>query len=170
MEVITDILTQFGVTWPKFLAQVLIFLIVYLVLKKYAFGPVMEVLEERRKRIEEGEENLKPRSRQTSRPRRRRRTRSSARPTSSAERLISEARESAETVGEKTRVEAQAEANNIISKARETTELERSQMLSQLKGDFGRLVIDTASKVTGKVLTDEDQKKINDETIGQVSL
>ena len=36
--------------------------------------------------------------------------------------------------------------------------------------DFGRLVIDTASKVTGKVLTDEDQKKINDETIGQVSL
>ena len=43
-------------------------------------------------------------------------------------------------------------------------------MLTQLKGDFGRLVIDTASKVTGKVLTDEDQRKINDETIGQVSL
>jgi hypothetical protein len=39
-----------------------------------------------------------------------------------------------------------------------------------LKGDFGRLVIDTASKVTGKVLTDDDQKKINEETVGQMSL
>ena len=169
METITDILKQFGVEWPKFLAQVLIFLIVYLVLKKYAFGPVMAVLEERRKRIEEGEENLKKiKADLEAAEEKKNEVISDA--NERAERLISEARESAETVGEKTRVEAQAEANNIISKARETTELERSQMLSQLKGDFGRLVIDTASKVTGKVLTDEDQKKINDETIGQVSL
>ncbi len=84
--------------------------------------------------------------------------------------MISEARESADLFGEKKRVEAQSEANTIITKARETTELERSQMLTQLKGDFGRLVISTASKVTGKVLTDDDQRKINEETIGQVSL
>ena len=59
MDVLLDTLKQFGVTWPKFLAQVLLFLIVYLILKKYAFGPVMEVLESRRQRIAEGEENLK---------------------------------------------------------------------------------------------------------------
>lgn len=169
METITDILKQFGVEWPKFLAQVLIFLIVYLVLKKYAFGPVMAVLEERRGRIEEGEENLK-KIKADLEAAEEKKNEVIGQANERAERLISEARESAEHVGEKTRVEAQSEANTIISKARETTELERSQMLTQLKGDFGRLVIDTASKVTGKVLTDDDQKKINDETIGQVSL
>jgi F-type H+-transporting ATPase subunit b len=169
MDVITDILKQFGVTWPKFLAQMLLFLIVYLILKKYAFGPVMMILEERRQRIAEGEENLKKiKADLEAAEEKKNEVISTA--NERAERLISEARESAEHVGEKKRVEAQAEANTIISKARETTELERTQMLSQLKGDFGRLVIDTASKVTGKVLTDEDQRKINEETIGQVSL
>ena len=169
MEIITDILKNFGVTWPKFLAQMLVFLIVYLILKKYAFGPVMAVLEERRERIAEGEENLK-KIKADLEAAEEKKNEVIGQANERAERLISEARESAEHVGEKKRVEAQAEANNIISKARETTELERTQMLSQLKGDFGRLVIDTASKVTGKVLTDEDQKKINEETIGQVSL
>ncbi|MGI9239311.1 MAG: F0F1 ATP synthase subunit B [Verrucomicrobiales bacterium] len=169
MDVIKDILGQFGVEWPKFLAQMLLFLIVYLILKKFAFGPVMAVLEERRQRIAEGEENLK-KIKADLEAAEEKKNEVIGQANDQAERLISEARESADHLGEKLRVEAQSEANTIISKARDTTELERSQMLTQLKGDFGRLVIDTASKVTGKVLTDEDQKKINDETVGQVSL
>lgn len=160
---------SFGVNWPKFLAQVLLFMIVYAILKKFAFGPIMQILEERRARIAEGEENLK-KIKSDLEAAEEKRTEVISTANERAERLISEARESAEAVGEKKRIEAQAEANSIISKARDTTALERTQMLAQLKGDFGRLVIDTASKVTGKVLTDEDQRKINEETIGQVSL
>jgi F-type H+-transporting ATPase subunit b len=169
MDVIKDILGQFGVTWPKFLAQMLLFLIVYLILKKFAFGPVLGVLEERRQRIVEGEESLK-KIKSDLEAAEEKKSEVIGQANQQAERLISEARESANHVGEKLRVEAQSEANTIITKARETTELERSQMMSQLKGDFGRLVIDTTSKVTGKVLTDDDQRKINEETIGQVSL
>ncbi len=169
MDVLIDTLNQFGVTWPRFLAQVLIFLIVYLILKKYAFGPVMQLLLERRERIAEGEADFK-KIKADLEAAEEKKTELISAANQQAERLISEARDSAGHVGEKLKVEAQSEANTIISKARETTELERGQMLTQLKGDFGRLVIDTASKVTGKVLTDEDQKKINDETIGQVSL
>ena len=57
MDVITEIFTNFGVTWPKFIAQVILFLIVYWVLNKYAFGPVLKMLDERRRRIEEGQHN-----------------------------------------------------------------------------------------------------------------
>jgi F-type H+-transporting ATPase subunit b len=42
--------------------------------------------------------------------------------------------------------------------------------MNELKRDFGRLVIDATSKVTGKVLDDKDQKRINDEAVGQVAL
>ena len=57
MDVITQIFSNFGVTWPKFIAQVILFLVVYWVLNKYAFGPVLKMLTERRRRIEEGQHN-----------------------------------------------------------------------------------------------------------------
>ncbi len=48
---------QFGVNWPSFIAQVILFVIVYFVLRKYAFGPIVTMLEESRRRIEEGQIN-----------------------------------------------------------------------------------------------------------------
>ena len=57
MEALTQILTNFGVNWQKFGAQAILFLIVYLVLKKFAFGPAVAMFEERRRRIEEGQLN-----------------------------------------------------------------------------------------------------------------
>ena len=58
----------------------------------------------------------------------------------------------------------------IVSKAHEAGVLEQEQMRTELKRDVGRLIIDTTTKVTGKVLTDNDQKTINEETASQVSL
>ncbi|MEM6280478.1 MAG: ATP synthase F0 subunit B, partial [Verrucomicrobiota bacterium] len=54
-----DFLTTFGLDWGKFLAQCAIVAIVYWILSKYAFGPILAMLEERRSRIEAGEKNLK---------------------------------------------------------------------------------------------------------------
>jgi F-type H+-transporting ATPase subunit b len=42
--------------------------------------------------------------------------------------------------------------------------------MSQLKREFGRMVSDATSRVTGKVLNSEDQNRINQETTAQVSL
>src|ERR1700721_666802 len=53
---------QFGFYWPNLIAQVILFAIVYWVLKRFAFKPVIAMLEERRRRIEEGQlnaENIK---------------------------------------------------------------------------------------------------------------
>ncbi len=164
-----NLLTSLGLSWGKFLAQVLLFLIVYTVLKKYAFGPIQQVLEERAKRIADGEEKLKQIEKD--------RAEADANAqkvideaNTKADRLVAEARESAEAVGEKKRQEATHEAAQIISKAREAAELERDQLLAELRRDFGRLVIDTTSKVTGKVLDSDDQEKINKETAAQVAL
>ena len=48
-------------------------------------------------------------------------------------------------------------------------QLEHDRMLSELKREVGRLVIDTTSKVTGKVLTTEDQRRLSEETARQVA-
>ena len=52
-----QLLTQFGISWPKFAAQVILFLIVYVILKKFAFGQIISIFEQRRRTIEEGQAN-----------------------------------------------------------------------------------------------------------------
>ena len=166
MEAIVD---QFGFAWPKFIAQVIIVLIVYFVLSKYAFGPVLAMLNARRERIAEGEENIKKIDAELSRAEEKVHGMLDD-ANRDAERMISEARESAEVVrGQKTQ-DAIKEAQQIIEKARDASRLEHESTMSELKKDFGRLVIDATSKVNGKVLDDGDQKRINEETAGQVSL
>src|ERR1051326_1735638 len=47
-------LGQMGVDWPHFIAQVISFAIVALLLQRFAYKPILNVLEERRQRIAEG--------------------------------------------------------------------------------------------------------------------
>ena len=53
--------------------------------------------------------------------------------------------------------------------AREATSLEHDRILSELKREVGRLVVDTTAKVTGKVLTADDQKRLSEEAARQVA-
>ena len=152
-----------------FLSQVAIILVVYVILKKFAFGPVMAMLEERRKRIADGEANLEKIREQMEQAENKVQSMLDE-ANADADRMISEAKDSAESVREKKTQDAIAEAGQIIAKANEAAKLEHDQLMTELKRDFGRLVIDTTSKVTGKVLDDSDQDRINQETAGQVSL
>jgi F-type H+-transporting ATPase subunit b len=164
-----DILKVFGLQWGPFLAQVIIILIVYLILSKYAFGPVMELLEARRRKIAAGEEGLKKIKEDLEQAEEKVQGMLD-KANNDAERLIAEARESAESVRNQKTQAAVVEANQIVEKAREASKLEHDRVMSELKTDFGRLVIGATSKVSGKVLDDKDQKRINEEVAGQVSL
>lgn len=169
MDIITKVLSTFGVEWPMFIAQVIIFMIVYGVLQKYVFPQVTSMLEERRRRIQEGEENLqKIKSDLASAELKASEIIGDA--NTRAERMIREATDSAAIAGEKKKQEAVAEAGQIIAKAKEVSQLEHEKLMAELKRDFGRLLVDTTSKVTGKVLTKEDQERINKDAAAQVAL
>ena len=81
---------------------------------------------------------------------------------------MEEAKESAVAIGDKKAQEAAAEARAILAKAEEAAKSERDKMHAALKKEFGRLVASTTAQVTGKVLTDEDQKRINEEALAEV--
>ncbi len=164
-----ELLDTFGFTLGKFISQVIIIFIVYLILSKFAFGPVMAMLEERRRRIADGEANLE-KIREQMEQAEANVQQMLDKANADADRLIVEAKESAESVREQKTQAAISEAGQIIAKANEAAKLEHEQLMTELKRDFGRLVIDTTGKVTGKVLDDKDQERINQETAGQVAL
>ncbi len=166
METVYEILNMFAINWPKFLSQLIIFIVVYALLSRFAFKPIVDMLEERRRRIEEGQANAEKIKQQLAEAEQRYEeilTKANA----EAQQMIDEARESSAHLTEKKQQEAINQAEQIIAKARETTIAERDKVMADLKREIGRLVVDTTSKVTGKVLTPDDQKRLNEEAAKQ---
>jgi F-type H+-transporting ATPase subunit b len=160
--------TDFGFEWPLFLSQCISFAIVAFLLQKFAYKPIINILEERRQRIAEGLANADKIKQQLAETELRYQE-ILTKANTEAQRMIDEARQSASAVAERRTQQAISEAEGIIAKAREATSLEHDRMLSELKREVGRLVLDTTSKVTGKVLNDDDQRRISEETARQVA-
>jgi F-type H+-transporting ATPase subunit b len=158
----------FGFDWKIFLSQVVSFILVALVLRRFAYKPILAVLEERRQRIAEGLLNAEKIKQQLAEAEQRH-AEILAKANAQAQKMIDDARESAEHVGERKQQEAIAAAEQIIVKAKEASAIERERVMAELKRELGRLVIDTTAKVTGKVLTSEDQKRLQEEASRQIA-
>ncbi len=153
----------FGVNWQLFISQLVAFIVVALVLKKFAYKPVLDMLEQRRERIAQAEANAEEIQSELAETQAER-DKVLAEANQKAEQLIADAKEAARQVGEAEGQKAVKQAEEIIRKAREATEADRDRMMTELRAEIGRLVVDTTAKVSGKVLTSEDQQRLIDET------
>jgi F-type H+-transporting ATPase subunit b len=158
----------FGFDTKIFLSQVISFIIVALVLRRFAYKPILAVLEERRQRIAEGLLNAEKIKQQLAEAEQRH-AEILAKANAQAQKMIDEARESAEHVAERKQQEAVAAAEQIMAKAREASAIEHERTMTELKRELGRLVVDTTAKVTGKVLTSEDQRRLQEEASRQIA-
>ncbi len=158
----------FGFDWKIFFSQVISFIIVALVLRRFAYKPILAVLEERRQRIAEGLANAEKIKQQLAEAEQRH-SEILGKANAQAQKMIDEARESAAHVAERKEQEAIAAAEQIIAKARETSAIEHEKTMTELKRELGRLVVDTTAKVTGKVLTSDDQRRLQEEASRQIA-
>jgi F-type H+-transporting ATPase subunit b len=159
---------QFGFNVWLFLSQALSFIIVAALLQKFAYKPILTVLEERRQQIKEGLENAEKIKQQLAEAEARYQEILS-KANGEAQKMIDEARAASGALAERRAQEAISEAEQIIAKANEASRLEHDRMLAELKREVGRLVVETTAKVTGKVLTAEDHSRISAETARQVA-
>jgi F-type H+-transporting ATPase subunit b len=163
-----ETLQTLGIQWPKLIAQTINFAIVLFVLWKWAYQPVLRILELRRQKIAESMAQAE-RIRAELEATERQRTQILAQAQAQAQKLIEEARQAAARLQAQEAQKAVAAAEQILAKAREAAELDRARMLAELKREIGRLVVQTTMAVTGKVLTPEDQRRILDEATRQVA-
>jgi len=158
----------FGVDWPHLIAQIISFSIVCFLLQRFAYKPVLKMLEDRRRQIEEGIANAKKIADHLAQAEKRREellTQTNDQIT----KLIEEARASAAKVKDEETQKAIAAAEQILAKAREAAQQDYSRMLADLKRELGRLVVQATTNVTGKILTPEDQRRLDEETAAQLA-
>jgi F-type H+-transporting ATPase subunit b len=158
----------FGWNAWLFFSQIVSFCIVAFLLQKFAYKPVLTVLEARRQKIAEGLANADKIKQQLAESEIRFQE-ILAKANAEGQKLIDDARAAAKSVGDRETQRAISEAEGIIAKAREATKAEREAELASLKKEIARLVIDTTSKVTGKVLTGDDQRRISEEATREIA-
>lgn len=157
-----DTAQTFGWNWPMFLSQVLSFIIVAFLLRIFAYKPILAILQQRREQIAQAQLNSEKIKQQLAEAEQRY-SEILARGNTEAQKMIDDARNSASVVAERKQQEAVAAAEHIVAKAREASAIEHERTMAQLKHELGRLVIDTTAKVTGKVLTPDDQRRLQEE-------
>src|SRR5213593_4722308 len=167
-ETLRDTAETFGWNPWLFLSQVISFVIIALLLRRFAYKPILAVLEERRRRIQEGQLNAEKIQKQLAEAEQRY-AEILAKANGEAQRMIDEARESSTHLAERKQQEAIAAAEQIMAKAREASAIEHDRTMESLKRELGRLVVETTAKVTEKVLTPEDQRRLQEEAARQVA-
>ena len=167
-DLVRDTGEAFGFDVRIFLSQIVSFVIVALLLRRFAYKPILAILEQRRQQIAEGLLNAEKIKQQLAEAEQRY-AEILAKANAAAQKMINEAGESSAHLTERKQQEAIVAAEQIVAKAREASAIEHERTMTELKRELGRLVVDTTAKVTGKVLTAEDQRRLQDEASRQLA-
>jgi F-type H+-transporting ATPase subunit b len=165
---IEQIARTFGVDWPHLIAQMISFSIVCFLLYRFAYRPVLRMLQDRRQLIAESLANADKVKAELARTETQRQE-VMAQANAQATQFIEEARAAADVLLKKETKKAIAAAEEIIVKAHQAAAQDHARMLAELKQEVGRLVVQTTSAVTGKILTTEDQRRLAEDTAEQLA-
>jgi F-type H+-transporting ATPase subunit b len=140
------------------------FLIALFVLKRYAFGPIQRVIDERRERIRTSlHEADEARDEARRLLEEHRALIGQAR--GQAEEILGEARRTREAMERRMREETETERQRRLEETRREIQAETQRALEQIRSEVAELTLVAATKVTGKVLDDADHRRLIEDAI-----
>jgi F-type H+-transporting ATPase subunit b len=143
------------------------FLIVLFVLKRWAFGPIQQVIDERRERIRRAldeADNAREEARRLLEEHRQ----LIGQARGEAEEIRTVARHEADAQLRRVKEEAEADRQRRLEDTRRQIEAETRRSLEQIRAEVAELSLIAAEKVTRGALDDKDQRRLIDEAIGEL--
>ncbi|HSC48874.1 MAG TPA: F0F1 ATP synthase subunit B [Gaiellaceae bacterium] len=143
------------------------FLITLFVLKRYAFGPIQQAIDERRDRIRrslEEADNAREEARRLLEEHRK----LIASAQTDAEEILSEARRVGEANERRMREELEEDRQRRLEETRKQIDAETRRALEAIRAEVVDLSVLAASKVTRKSLDDADHRRLIDEAVGEL--
>jgi F-type H+-transporting ATPase subunit b len=137
----------------------LAFGLTFFVLRRWVFGPVQNMIDERRKRIRESIEEA-DRAREEARKLLEQHRQLIAEARSDADRILSEARRVADAQRERVKEETEADRQRRLEETKRQIQAETQRALEQIRAEVADLALIAAQKVTAKALDREDQKRL----------
>jgi F-type H+-transporting ATPase subunit b len=162
-----EALSPFAGNFGNALWTLVIFLIVVFVLGKFAWGPVLSLLQEREKFIHQSLSQAKHDREQAEAQLKEYTAQLQAARTEAAS-IVADARRDAERLRAELREKAKAEADTLVKNAERQIQLETARALQQIRHEAVDLSVAIASKLIGRNLTKEDNERLIDDALKQV--
>jgi F-type H+-transporting ATPase subunit b len=148
---------------------IIAFGLTFILLRRFAFGPVQRIIDQRRDRIREALDES-DKARQEARQLRELTLEEREEAKLQREQILEETRRQAQALFEQARKKADEDLHERLEKNQQELEAENRRIQEQIRRDVVELTLLAAEKVTGKSLDAEDQRRLIDETIEELDL
>lgn len=160
----SELLSKLGIDWKLLIAQIVNFLVLLFVLYKFAYGPVLAMLDKRQKKIEKGLKDADEAHKKL------------AESEEKQKEILRKARTEAKDIVEKAHIqaekskseiagEAKKQSEKIIANAKDQIEQEKNKMITEVKSEIGSLVVAAAEKIIGEKIDGKKDKDLIEEAI-----
>ena len=143
------------------------FLIALFVLKRYAFGPIQKLIDDRRVRIRQSLEEADE-ARTEARELLEEHRKLIGQAKSESEEILTEARRVGEATQRRMREETEADRQRRIEDTRKQIEAETRKSLELIRSEVAELSLIAAEKITRRSLDDADHKRLIEEAVGEL--
>ena len=154
-----EILEDFGVEPILLLAQVVNFVILLYILKRFLYKPILKVLEERKKRIETSvkqSEEMQKRFDEITK----KQTEILDKAKAESEQIIEGAKNEAKILADQIQLNATNAGNETIKRTQQTLEIEKQKMINEAKREIVDVVTSITEKIVQKNLTKQDKERL----------
>ena len=143
------------------------FLVALFVLKRFAFGPIQTLIDERRERIRRSLDEADE-AREEARKLLEEHRKLIGQARNEAEEILSEARQVGKAMQQRVKDETEADRQRRLEETKRQIEAETRRALEAIRAEVAELSLFAAEKVTRKSLDDKDQRRLIDEAIGEL--
>lgn len=158
-----------GLNLPALIAQLINFTLLLIVFRLFLYKPLLRILDERKKRIEEGlqaSDEAKARLAQTEQDVSAEMTRARQ----EAQGIITQAQQASARIQEEGRAAARTEQEQILERARQEIQLERDSAIADLRREFADLTVTAAERVIKRSLDRKAHGEIIEEVLADAPI
>ena len=158
------VIADFGIDWRLLAAQVVNFLILLFILKKILYKPVITLLDERKKKIEESLANAEKIQKELEETElSREKVLNEA--IEEGKRIIAEASAQGNALMIESQNKAKADMEAMMEQGRQMIVGEKEKMKTEVKGEVARMIEMSLEKVLGNALDSKTQGKLVDDAV-----
>ncbi|MEA2575636.1 MAG: F-type H+-transporting ATPase subunit b [Chloroflexia bacterium] len=156
-----------GILWGNLLWQMAAFLLLVFLLTRFAYRPIIKMLDDRANRIRESMEQAEQ-IRLDNQNAAKRAQEILAQAQAETREILAQANQMSQRTISAAQEEARQQREKILEDARTQIQTETQRAKEELRREVGRLAIMAASRVIGKSLDDQDHYRLVDEALSDV--
>lgn len=156
-----------GIDLKLLIAQIINFILLLFLLSKFLYRPIIKILAERKKRIEESLENAQKIQEELVKIEERK-AEELKKAKEQGELVLAEFREMAKRLGKEAAAKAEANTQKIMAKTQEQLNLEREKMKKELKKEVAAWVVLATEKLIGRSWEKEEDEKLITEILERI--